>query len=120
MWLSKKHGVARTSGANLGTASIGGSRAAAVTDAEQRSLPLFAPGGYRWVPEAGEALLVIKCGEGGDYPVIAAGRCYPGEELSPGEVAIFSKGGAEIRLKNDGSVHIDGTLYINGEPAGGS
>lgn len=120
MWLSKKHAGGRSLAASVGTASIGGEAASAVTQTEQRGLPVFAPGGYCWRPGAGESLLVIKCGEFADYPVVAAAaQPQAPEDMQTGEVCILSAGGAQLWLKNDGSIDITGELRVNGEIVAG-
>lgn len=129
MWLSKqtKPGAA-TSGADLGVTSIPGERAGVVTRGEVRDLPVYGPGGYAWRPAAGEAVLVIKGGTGGEESCVAGARQTDApKELLPGEVYIHAKGGG-IYLKNDGTVElrghivlkgqvdVEGALRVNGEP----
>lgn len=116
MWLSKRNAGSKTASANIATTTIGGQTAAALTEGEQRGIPVYAPGGYCWKPGAGASLLVVKCGSEGESPV-AAGTSQPEapEELQAGEVYIISDGGAAVYLKNDGTVEITGGLKINGQ-----
>ena len=93
--------------------TIGGAVAGIVTDAERRGVPVFSPGGYFWKPTAGDSMLVIKCGSG---EVCAVGNeisVYP-ENVQEGEICIMSKGGAELRLRNDGTIEIAGVLNVKG------
>lgn len=112
MWLSKKnaaqHRAAHT--ADVGVVSIGAAAPAVVTDAEERDLALFAPGGYVWRPAAGEQVLMFRTGAVG----AVAGAKMAAREVAPGEVLIFSTGGASIRLGADGSLELVGNVKING------
>lgn len=76
---------------------------------EGRDMPLFAPYGYGALPPEGDQALMVPVGQ--DYVCLGV-RAKTGE-LTPGEVLIASAGGAKIRLKNDGSVEING-LVISG------
>ena len=67
MWLGKQGRLRRESGgAELGVTSIAGAEAAVVTGGESRRLPVYGPGGFCWVPEAGQRVLVIRGGPGGE------------------------------------------------------
>ena len=71
MWISRQmKTVPPTADADLGITTIAGGSAGVVTRGEVRSLPVYGPGGYIWMPESGGTVLVIKGGPGGD----AAGR----------------------------------------------
>ncbi|WP_405340809.1 hypothetical protein [Ruminococcus sp.] len=69
------------------------------------ALPLIAPAGIAYVPVTGAPAVVME-GAGGAVclGVIAA----PQEELQPGELMLYSAGGASIVLKNSGKVLING------------
>lgn len=61
MWLSKKmKPVVPTADADLGTTTIAGGSVGVLTRGEVRSLPVYGPGGYVWLPDSGAAVLVIK------------------------------------------------------------
>ncbi len=102
-----------------GTATIGGENAAVYTDRELRGLPVYGPGGFTWRPRAGQELLVIK--RGGEGFCIAGAKQGSVPGLENGEICI-SSGGAQILLKNSGSVRIagrveiEGGLFVNGSP----
>ena len=67
---------------------------------------------------AGQALL-LRCGDG---EAVAGVLSAAPAGLQPGEVCVFSAGGATLLLKNDGTVlltwnvEVTGTLKINGAP----
>lgn len=69
-----------------------------------RHLPIVAPYGVVSVPPAGESSVVIPVSSGD----VCAGVIAPEKELSPGELMLYSAGGASIVLKNDGGVYING------------
>ena len=123
MWISKKMRPALpTADADLGVTTIAGGQAGVLTRGEVRSLPVYGPGGYLWMPQNGAQVLVIKGGPGGQEQCVAGMRqAEPEEPMEPGEVLIRG-GGASIYLKADGSlvlkgrVCVEGPLVINGEP----
>lgn len=83
---------------NNGSVSVSSTR-------DYGALPLIAPSGIAYVPVAGASTVVME-GAGGTVclGVIAA----PKEELQPGELMLYSAGGASIVLKNNGKVLING------------
>lgn len=75
MWLSKKmKPVVPTADADLGTTTIAGGSVGVLTRGEVRSLPVYGPGGYVWLPDSGAAVLVIKGGPGGEEQCVAGVR----------------------------------------------
>ncbi len=72
---------------------------------EFNKLPLAAPYGIASVSPEGERSVVLNAsGESVSVGVIAADM-----NLKPGEIMLFSKGGATIKLSNDGNVYVNGT-----------
>ena len=123
MWLGKQGRLRRESGgAELGVTSIPGTEAAALTGGESRALPVYGPGGCRWVPEVGQRVLVIRGGPGGEEQCVAgAAQGAAPAALGPGELCLFSGDGAVILRKDDsvtlrGTVKVEGELLINGTP----
>lgn len=123
MWLSKAMRTVRAgTDADLGVTTISGGSVGVVTRGEVRSLPVYGPGGYVWLPENGAAVLVIKGGPGGEEQCVSGmqQRNAP-EGMLPGEVYIYGPGGNSVYLKRDGSVElrgdvdIQGSLSVNGE-----
>ncbi len=105
-----------TADADLGMTTIAGDSAGVVTRGEVRALPVYGPGGYVWLPESGETVLVIKGGPGGEEQCVAGARQRQiPEGMQPGEVYLFGPGGGSIYLRQGGMVDIRGRLLINGE-----
>ena len=122
MWLSRKLSAYRAAqqegtAADMGVTTIGGGSASVMTRGEQRDLEVFSPGGMVWQPRAGDTVLVIKGGVGcQEHCVVAAetGRAAP-EDMAPGEIYLYSAGGASIYLKNDGTIAIKGNISLEGD-----
>lgn len=117
MWLSEQFcesAPAETSG--FGEVTISGRKAAAkAADREQRLLPLISPGGYAWLPDAGEQVLVLRDGA----PCII-GRTQPElQRLMPGEAMLYA-GDSSIVLRKDGTIEITGRVLVNGVALGGA
>ena len=121
MWLSRRitHPEQETEAAALGTISMGGSRAAVVTDGEKRDVRIISPGGYCWQPGAGQSVLVLKASQTYIPGALQAAQA----ELAPGEVMVYSNA-ARIVLRNNGDmelkgkVRITGRLFVNGRELG--
>ena len=96
MWISRQmKTVPPTADADLGITTIAGGSAGVVTRGEVRSLPVYGPGGYIWMPESGGTVLVIKGGPGGEEQCVAGTRQQVAPEgMQPGEVCIQSPGGS--------------------------
>lgn len=74
---------------------------------DYRNLPIVAPYGIAYVPTAGENTVVVSAnGEN-----VCMGVVAPKEDLQPGELMLFSSGGASLVLKNDGGVYINGERF---------
>ena len=123
MWLGKQGRLRRESGgAELGVTSIAGAEAAVVTGGESRRLPVYGPGGFCWVPEAGQRVLVIRGGPGGEEQCVAGARQQVPAGMAPGEVRLGGPGGTVIYLKENGTIELQGNivirggLVVNGEP----
>lgn len=119
MWLSKQmKPETPTADADLGLTTIAGGSAGVVTRGEVRSLPVYGPGGYVWLPESGETVLVIKGGPGGEEQCVAGTRQNAGpEDMQPGEIYLHGPGGGSVYLRADGTVELrtEGTLKLQGE-----
>lgn len=116
MWLSKE-AVRRScveGDAKMGTVTIPGQSAAVQTMSEKRSLEVVAPGGYVWVPGAEQDVLTVHC-DTGETVIAGASMGASPVTVSAGEVCVYSKGGAYIRLKNDGTIVISGKVDVSGE-----
>jgi len=115
MFLSRRERTQAPAGAALtGPVTLPGEQAGAWLEGERRGLEVYAPGGYHWVPQLGEQVLVLKAGESGEQPC-AVGVYAGGQGLKPGEVLITA-GAAAIKLSLDGTVDVTGRLKVNGVP----
>lgn len=93
---------------SLGDVTSSGMGLVAVNSAlEHRDMPIVAPFGIVYNPPLGEKSVVL--------PLKGAHACVgvvsPDMELEPGELMLYSKGGASIVLKNSGEVVINGKVY---------
>ena len=124
MWLSSRmRPVPATADADLGVTTIAGDSVGVMTRGEVRTVPIYGPGGYVWMPESGAAVLVVKGGPGGEERcVCGAQQSAPPEEMRPGEVLVRGPGGNSVYLRRDGTVvlrgevRVEGSLWINGSP----
>jgi len=97
--------------ADMATVTSSGKEVNALGVGEYRRVPLIAPFGIRWNPPSGSSVQLIKNWQSGNA-VVAIGTIVD-KEILPGEVEIYSHGGAKIQLKNDGTVIINGRFKIN-------
>lgn len=118
MWLSKRNTElpAGEATAEDGVVTLEGERLAVYAQGERRGLPVYGPGGLCWRPAVGDQVLVLKLGQEGEQCCVAGARQAMPEGLQPGELLFRAGGGAEIWLKNDGTVELTGDVRINGEP----
>ena len=115
MFLGRRERQERPAGTALtGPVTLPGDPAGAYLEGERRGVTVYAPGGYHWVPAAGDEVLVLKTGERGEKPC-AVGVAGGGQGLLPGEVLITA-GVASIKLGLNGQVSITGNLTVNGMP----
>lgn len=119
MWLSRQRQVPRRGGDALtGPVTVPGDPAGAWLEGERRGVAVYAPGGYHWVPAAGQEVLVLKAGGEGEKPcALGAAQDSGALGLRPGEVAL-TVGKAAVRLTLEGSVEVTGLLKVNGTVVG--
>lgn len=96
-------GTVTTSGKEINVEGLG----------EYRQVPLIAPFGILWNPPQGENVELVKNWRCGDS-IVAIGTIVD-KELPIGEIELFSLGGANIKLKNDGTVIINEHLIIRSD-----
>lgn len=113
MWIADRRESRRTEeSAALGQVTLGGDPAGVFAGGERRWLPVYAPGGYRWRPQAGEKVLVVQAGQGHEAPCVVGARQSEGE-LEPGEVRLTGGTGG-VRLYS-GGVELTGGVKVNGQ-----
>jgi len=94
-----------------GTVTIGGESPAVEGAGERRGLDIYAPGGYCWLPAAGDRVLTLG-GDGRAVLGMPTGAAPDG--MQPGEVYIKSDSGASLWLRRDGSIQLSGRVSISG------
>lgn len=78
---------------------------AATGSAQRQNVPLYLPAGMVSIPCQGAQVLLIPCaGE----TVCAGVRTEDTQGLLPGEIRLFSAGGASLTLKNSGEIELNG------------
>ncbi len=85
--------------------SAGSSKVIVQGDGEYRGLRLAAPWGIEAIPPEGAKVLVLT------ESAMCLGAVLEESGLQPGELRLFSAGGAEICLKNNGDVVINGQIF---------
>lgn len=95
----------RTAGAKTGVVTTGGTEIAVRTDMERRAPVVAVPFGMAVCVPQGEKVVMLP--ESG----VCLGTVNGAEGLKPGEVRLFSAGGAEILLRADGAVVINGQVF---------
>jgi phage gp45-like len=78
----------------------------AAGSAEHRDIPVYTPFGIESTPTAGTQILLINSDDG----AVCVGSLANKNSAKPGEVKIFSQGGARITLKNDGYIELNGLV----------
>ncbi len=112
MWISKKLSQsAESSKAEKGKITIASSSAPeAGASVNSRSAATYMPYGYNCTLPVGEEVLLLPCAEGS----AVLGTRAKASALEAGEIEIVSKGGASIKLANDGAIYLNGRLFMNG------
>lgn len=109
MWISKeicenkknfdKSDIGKVSGVANNSVTVQGKQ-------EYRGIPLLLPFGLATIPQEGSKVVVMQTERG----FVCSGIGTPGVKLNPGEVMLYSAGGASIVLKNNGQVLINGRV----------
>lgn len=122
MWLSKSISLRQRTeregtAADMGVTTIGGGSASVMTRGEQRDLPVFSPSGLIWQPKAGDTVLVVKGGVGGQEQCVVAADAaeFTPKDLVPGELYLYSNKDTFIFLRADGSIAVKGNLTAEGD-----
>lgn len=97
--------------ARAGVVTTGGEAVHVQTDLERRAPMIAVPFGMAvCMPQGARVLMLPESG-------VCLGCVNDAENLLPGEVRLFSAGGAEILLKADGTVEINGQVFSRTEVA---
>ena len=122
MWVSRAFSLRQAAeregtAADMGMTTIGGKNAPLLTPGGQRELEIFAPGGLVWQPLAGDTVLVVKGGVGCQEQCVVAAETagFAPKDMAPGELFLYSTGGASIYLRGDGSIDIKGPVSLEGD-----
>ena len=110
MWISEKMIMAQKKKPSGEMTSVTGSTQAKGAG-EYRSRPLAGPSGVMWSPPNAAKAVVVATTDGGRA---CLGTLEDSGSLEPGELRLFSSGGAEIYLKNSGEVVINGQIFAAG------
>lgn len=120
MWLSRcavSGSGEETETISIGNVTIGGNPMSVLTESEVRNVVLSTPGGYYWVPKAGDEVVMLQCA-GGECTVVSQYNAAEVDsfqrQMHPGECMLYTSGGARIWMKNDGSIHLSGDVQIDG------
>ncbi len=85
--------------------------AASATNGTQQ-ISIVSPGGMVYIPQQNdEAVVISNDAEQLCVGVKVINNYY---DIDPGEIVLFSAGGASVHLTNEGKVLIEGDVYING------
>lgn len=106
MWLSEKMAGGGRKEPAAEVAQVTGD-ATAQGRGEYRGFALAAPWGVAYLPPDAAKAILVNSTEG----LVCAGAVVDTAELEPGELLLFSQGGARIQLKNSGEVVINGQVF---------
>ena len=113
MWLSKKIVSRQKNPEKPVTGTVSGKQNGGLllqSSSEYREVASAGPYGIKSLPPAGENAVGVAAGE----KVFCLGVEIDPEGLQPGELVLFSSGGAKITLTRDGKIQLEGRVFING------
>lgn len=115
MWISKKlaqsANQAQNDNTEIGNLSIStDDLVAAISSCEKRKITFYSPLGIEFLPSVGQNVLLISCG---NRTVCAGVEMNKTSKLKPGELRLFSQGGANILLRNNGSIELNNSVVID-------
>lgn len=107
MWISQQIIAAQRSRTAADAARVTGDGSAQGVN-DYRGLQVAGPWGIAYQPpNAAQAVIVST--SAGDACI---GTLAQEKEIKPGELLLFSAGGAEIYLKNSGEIEINGQVFL--------
>lgn len=104
-WISRRLDGRTAPGARTGVVTTGGPALTVRADMERRAPAVAVPFGMAVCVPQGEKVVMLP--ESG----VCLGAVNDAGGLQPGEVRLFSSGGAEILLRADGAVVINGQVF---------
>lgn len=109
MWLMSyiTNNSIRKPGAVQGSVITGGQGTSIIESAEHKKLEQCLPYGIMSTPPNGKNAVALPLGDG----EVSLGVTDNEFNTEPGELALFSQGGAYIILKNNGNVVINGRVF---------
>lgn len=114
MWLMKQMAVnseERYSAADKGMVALSGGGSVNVrASSEHIGVPVAAPYGIAYVPPEGADAVLLPAAGGS----ICIGSAVKDKGLEAGEIMLYSAGGAELILKNDGTILANGKVIAGG------
>jgi len=113
MWLSKQSAAreGNTGGTSAGRVTGVRGSMTVMGDGEYRDVAVYGPPGISALPLVGDNALLVEAG--GEKRLLGVRNNTEG--LEPGEIRLRSAGGAEILLKNNGEVRVNGQVIAGGE-----
>ena len=109
MWLGKKI-ASRQKEAERPVAGTQNGGLLLQSSSEYREVAAAGPYGVKSLPPAGENAVGVVSGE----KTFCLGVEIDPKGLQPGELVLFSSGGAKITLTRDGKIQLEGQVFING------
>jgi phage gp45-like len=106
MWISQQMIAAQREHASADAARITGADSAQGVN-RYRGLPFTGPWGIAYQPPNAAQAVVVSTSAGDT----CIGTLAQDRGISPGELLLFSAGGAEIYLKNTGEIEINGQVF---------
>lgn len=106
MWLSQQVIAAQNRKTAAQVAEVTGA-AVMQGENEYRSIPLLGPWGIAYLPPNAAKTVVVGTGSGN----ACIGAVTEEKGIAPGELLLFSSGGASIYLKNSGEIVINGQVF---------
>lgn len=109
MWISENI-IQKNPGARAAQGTVTGCAQAGITvqgAKEHREIPVYAPFGISYVPPEGEPVLLLPV----SGSTACAGTLMRQQSLEPGELMLFSAGGAHLVLKNSGEILLNGKVF---------
>lgn len=106
MWISQQMIAAQKNRPSADTARITGADSAQGVN-QYRSLPFAGPWGIAYQPPNASQAVIVSTSAGD----ACIGSLAESRSIEPGELMLFSSGGAEIYLKNNGEIEINGQIF---------